>query len=416
MNKIKIRTLEAIFIFALLFSLFFIIHKLDKDYEVEPSERIRALPYVSYAIGDKKKADIDMGAKYYDEEGAYKGFNIYNPDSFPEAYLVNMQGEVIYKWKSNIGDWQHVELCSDGGLLVIDPHDFLIRLDQHSNVLWTKPIRAHHDLDIADNEDIYVIADEFKMVVDSFQLTIIHDDCIVVLTKLGKIKEKYSLYKILKRIIPSNIAGWAPKIDYNQEKKPTRDLSGKFIPDDYTYYDVFHANSIEIIDRDIEGVCSRGDLLVSLCHLDLIGIVNIKKQKLVWHWGEGELQGPHHASLLKSGRIMVFDNGLKRKYSRVLEIDPLIKKIVWEYKADIPDKFFSSSRGGSQRLPNGNTLITESDKGHVFEITSWGDIVWEFYTHKVMDDDINHKRSALYRMTRIVADDELLRFMVQLNK
>ncbi len=32
-----------------------------------------------------------------------------------------------------------------------------------------------------------------------------------------------------------------------------------------------------------------------------------------------------------------------------------------------------------QRLPNGNTLITESSGGRIFEVTRDGEIVWEFF-------------------------------------
>jgi hypothetical protein len=32
----------------------------------------------------------------------------------------------------------------------------------------------------------------------------------------------------------------------------------------------------------------------------------------------------------------------------------------------------------AQRLPNGNTLITEGADGRVFEVTTGGDIVWEY--------------------------------------
>jgi hypothetical protein len=32
----------------------------------------------------------------------------------------------------------------------------------------------------------------------------------------------------------------------------------------------------------------------------------------------------------------------------------------------------------AQRLPNGNTLITEGADGRLFEVTTGGDIVWEY--------------------------------------
>ena len=64
-----------------------------------------------------------------------------------------------------------------------------------------------------------------------------------------------------------------------------------------------------------------------------------------------------------------------------------------------PEKFFSALIGSNQRLPNGNTLITESDKGHVFEITREGKIVWEFYNPNINMEA--KKRETIYRMTRI---------------
>ena len=58
--------------------------------------------------------------------------------------------------------------------------------------------------------------------------------------------------------------------------------------------------------------------------------------------------------------------------------------------------------GGVQELPNGNILITESTKGHAFEITREGEVAWEFYNPDV--NEVRDKRASIYRMTRIAAD------------
>ena len=50
---------------------------------------------------------------------------------------------------------------------------------------------------------------------------------------------------------------------------------------------------------------------------------------------------------------------------RVVELDPVSREIVWTYTGSPPDSFYSKWRGSNQRLPNGNTLICESEKGHV---------------------------------------------------
>jgi len=167
------------------------------------------------------------------------------------------------------------------------------------------------------------------------------------------------------------------------------------------YFDIMHTNTIEVIDRDIEGFCRKGDWLISIRELDFIGVLDPDKEKFVWSWGPGELDMQHHPTLLKNGNILIFDNGYNKGFSRVIELNPLTKKIVWEYKSDPPQDFYSEHRGGSQRLPNGNTLITESNKGHVFEVTKEGRLVWEFYNPKVRLED--KKKEAIFRVIRFTS-------------
>ena len=57
-----------------------------------------------------------------------------------------------------------------------------------------------------------------------------------------------------------------------------------------------------------------------------------------------------------------------RANSRVLEINPVTLELVWSYVS--PGQFFGSNISGAQRLPNGNTLITEGPTGRVFEVTA----------------------------------------------
>jgi len=83
-----------------------------------------------------------------------------------------------------------------------------------------------------------------------------------------------------------------------------------------------------------------------------------------------------------AGNILIFDNGIGcrsiahegRTY--ILEINPATKKIVWKYEKG--HRFYSATAGVQQRLINGNTLITSSCGGRVFEVTPRGQIVWEW--------------------------------------
>ena len=63
-----------------------------------------------------------------------------------------------------------------------------------------------------------------------------------------------------------------------------------------------------------------------------------------------------------------------------------------------PQSFYSMARGANQRLANGNTLVTESDDGRLFEITSEGEVVWEFLNPNMTDE---REPSVIVRARRI---------------
>ena len=87
--------------------------------------------------------------------------------------------------------------------------------------------------------------------------------------------------------------------------------------------------------------------------------------------------------------------------TRVLELEPLSQEIVWVYEGDPAESFFSMRRGSNQRLPNGNTLICESEKGHVFEVDAVGERVWEFWNPEIRDD----RRKRIYRFMRVSEEE-----------
>jgi hypothetical protein len=66
--------------------------------------------------------------------------------------------------------------------------------------------------------------------------------------------------------------------------------------------------------------------------------------------------------------------------SRIVEVNPNTNLIEWEYIAPDAPNFYSCICGGTERLPNGNTLICDSTKGRIFEVTLDKEVVWD-YTH-----------------------------------
>jgi hypothetical protein len=122
---------------------------------------------------------------------------------------------------------------------------------------------------------------------------------------------------------------------------------------------------------------------VACRNLNAVAIIDWETHELVWSWGPGKISGVHSAGFLPNGRILLFDNGVNRKWSRVIELDPLADEIVWEYQAAPPESFFTARQGACQRLPNGNTLISNSESGEVFEVTEDKAVVWRYLSpHK----------------------------------
>jgi hypothetical protein len=137
-------------------------------------------------------------------------------------------------------------------------------------------------------------------------------------------------------------------------------------------------------------------------HLNAVAIVNGETLEIEWLWGPGNLTLQHYSTLLKNGNILLFDNG--PKISRVLEVEPRTMKVAWSYEGG--EEFFSGFGGANQRLDNGNTLITETEKGRVIEVTSDGEIVWEFLNPEVGPEG---RRTNVWCLKRF-DDAELERF------
>jgi hypothetical protein len=101
--------------------------------------------------------------------------------------------------------------------------------------------------------------------------------------------------------------------------------------------------------------------------------------------------------------MLVFDNSGGHGYSRILELDPMTQQISWSYPDKPSPQFFSDCCGTSQRLDNGNTLVTESEAGRAFEVTPEGEIAWEFFSpHRAGED--SELVATLFEVTRLPAN------------
>ena len=84
-------------------------------------------------------------------------------------------------------------------------------------------------------------------------------------------------------------------------------------------------------------------------------------------------------------------------------MDAVSGDLVWYYEGDAAAPFFTHTCGVAERMPNGNTLITESDNGRAFEVLSSGEIVWEFHNPARAGDD-DEFVATLFEVERLPAD------------
>ena len=352
------------------------------DSTVEDLDRLKALPYVHWT---KKQADSQMkGVTKYDPDRASPGYNLFTND-MTQIYLMDLEGRIVHTWNvpGNKKQCEYARMLENGDLLVICLLQSLVKLDWDSNLLWDRKLHIHHDIDVLQDRTILALVQERPVRYNSYNVLF---DSIIRLSPQGKIQDRWSTFmqhEKLKRFHPPSALDRPP-----DSKRP-----GNF--------DYYHLNTIQSLPDTPLGKrdkrFQRGNLLICLRNVNLIAILDRDSKEVVWAWGSEILDFPHMPTMLSSGNILIFDNGMRRKYSRVLEINPATKRIVWEYKANPLKKFFSALQGSSQRLPNGNTLISESSQGHVFEVNRVGELEWEFW-NPVMKEG---KRKTIYRFMRV---------------
>jgi hypothetical protein len=149
-----------------------------------------------------------------------------------------------------------------------------------------------------------------------------------------------------------------------------------------------HFNDVEVLREDMAAafpLFAAGDILVSLRNLNLIAVLDRETFLVKW-WMTGPFVRQHDPDFLPNGHLLVFDNrrgGPAREFgfSRILEIDPATRRVVWSYTGSEREPFYTNIRGKQQLLPNGNVLVTEAHAGRVFELARGPDgdrIAWEW--------------------------------------
>jgi hypothetical protein len=322
------------------------------------------------------------GLIIYNQTKTYDGYNLFWPMGTKECWLMDMEGRYVHWWRLPYPPGLHAYLLPNGNLLcagrIKEAHEYpygwtaefngcggiLFEVDWDSNIVWEfEALCQGHDFTPLENGHILYMAYEPK------------------------------------GILPDDVA---MKV---KGGRPGSEVNGKIWGDVFIEIDrngnrLWEWLSYEHLDPEIDAICllenrtqwpyinsswicRDGNILASARYCNEVIKIEYNTGKILARYGRGKLAHQHDARELDNGNITIFDNGTHRheykpEYSRVVELDPRTDEIVWEYKANPPSDFYTAASGGSERQPNGNTLINETENGRMFEVTPDNEIVWEY--------------------------------------
>lgn len=362
----------------------------------EEIERLEAMGY----LAGTNPAHENTGLLVHERDSAFQGINFYVSGHAPEALLLDMDGEVLHKWGISAFDvwpdyrpargvdvpnhWRRAYLYPNGDVTAIYGGLGIVKIDKDSKVHWAyRAEHVHHDLEVLADGTIYTLTRKGTHAPElNPRQQVVLDYIIALDGSTGEVLREWSVFD---SILDSP---YRPLVQRMRRRG-----------------DVLHTNTIEVLDGRHAAhhpAFAKGNFLISILNLDAIAIIDPRKESVVWAL-LGLWSHQHQPVFLDDGRMLIFDNRGLGKRSRVLEFDPLTKEVFWLHGEEDSEFFHTALLGSVQRLPNGNTLITESDNGRAFEVTPEHRIVWEFVTpHRTGNDD--ELIASLYELVRLAPD------------
>ena len=336
------------------------------DAELDRLEGLKSLGY----LAGQDVAPEAKGVVLHEAGAAWDGLNLYTSGHAPEAILMDMDGCVLHRWRRTYEEiwpgrtkrvppegWRRARMLPDGGLLAIFEGNGLVRLDRDSRVVWSYDAHAHHDMAVLPDGGVAVLVWEAMEIPRLERPGAVIVDFIALLDPQGREVRRLPVLEAFER------SSFAPLLERAAEGN-----------------DMLHTNTLHRLDGRFAArapAFREGNFLISIRYMDTLAIVDADTGEVVWAL-TGAWRRQHEPSLVDDGALLLFDNLGPERFSRVLEVEPLTGEVLWSYGDESGQRFYSEACGTAQRLANGNTLITVSDRGRAFEVTRAGRKVWEF--------------------------------------
>ena len=369
------------------------------------------------------------------EPESFEGYTLFSARGAGYTYLINNRGNVVQAWPSQTN---MTRLLNNGNAL----SSGVTESDLDGNVVWRFRFPQHHDLLKLPNGNVLFLSrdrisreEAIALGADPAPVSCapqVRGTRIVEAQPTGpesaEIVWEWSVFDHLIQDFDSTkpnygvVADHPERIDINYALAKAR---CKYEGTDRAYLDWTHANGLDY-NAELD------QIMVTVRHFSEIWIIDHsatteeaagsvggsagKGGDLLYRWGNPRayragtptyqrLFWPHAAhwipeGLPGAGNVLIFNNGNEhpgsvRGYSSVDEIalpsdgynyrldagvaPTGFDEIVWIYAAAPSARsWYAPIVSNAQRLPNGNTLITDGEAGRIFEVTREGKTVWDF--------------------------------------
>jgi len=314
----------------------------------------------------------------FDQERSADGYTLIAPQTGGgNVYLIRIDGSVAHRWTLPQRPGRHAVILPNGNLgyngnLPNTPNLYpawemwhggaFSEVTPDGTIVWShEDARHHHDAQWLGNGDLlYTTVAEMPAADAARILGGSHAHDLADGTQYGD---------VVKRVDRSGTCVW--------EWKSWEHLD----PADFPIHPIFDRYHWPLINGLF--LTRAGLVLMSLRTTSGVIAVDPASGDVIWRILHPIVAQQHAPVELENGRILVFDNGNLRPgvtspHSRVIEVDPATGTVEWEYADPLRPSFFAPYMGNAERLENGNTLITESSFGRLFEVTPGGEVVWEY--------------------------------------
>jgi hypothetical protein len=180
-----------------------------------------------------------------------------------------------------------------------------------------------------------------------------------------------------------------------------------------------HCNTLKFYEGYVYKENTYNAVLLNSRHLDTFWMIDYNTGDVLWSCGQhgtfGRREPPeeplfshaHDVEMLSPTRFIMYDNGNFRRpaRSRALEIrvnpEGEISEEVWSWSPPRKqeNRYYDWAMGDANRLPNGNTILVNSMRGRIIEVTPEDDKVWEM----LMLHPIPGANHSLYKCERIIS-------------